>query len=275
MYNKRWQLALIVLLAISCLTVAQAAPRKRLWPYWDQVDPLSTKSIDFSAWQKFLDKYIKTTSNGLNLVAYQSVSNRDKKELDAFIKKMSQVKIFDYNRAEQFAYWVNLYNALIVQMILQHYPIRSIMDIDISPGVFVRGPFGAKLIKVNGVALSLNDIEHRILRPIWNDPRTHYALNCASLSCPNVQKTAFTAANKGKLLNEAAAEYINSPRATRIVGGRLYVSSIYVWFKRDFGGTDRGVIDHLRIYAEPKLARRLRHINTISGDSYNWNLNNY
>ncbi len=87
-------------------------------------------------------------------------------------------------RAEQFPFWINLYNALTVKVVLDHYPVEIIRDIDISPGLFADGPWGKKLVTVEGEALSLDDIEHRILRPIWKDPRLHYVLNCAALGVP-------------------------------------------------------------------------------------------
>jgi Protein of unknown function, DUF547 len=87
--------------------------------------------------------------------------------------------------------------------------VASIRDIAISPGLFSVGPWGGKLIEVEGEPLSLDDIEHRILRPIWRDPRLHYAVNCAALGCPNLRSSAFTAANADILLETAASDYVN------------------------------------------------------------------
>ena len=179
----------------------------------------------------------------------------------------------NFRRSEQYAYWVNLYNATTVQVVLDHYPVNSIMDIGISPGWFARGPWGKKLLKIEGQELSLNDIEHRILRPIFKDPRTHYALNCASLGCPNLSKVAFTGGNYDALLESAARSYINHPRGVRFHKGKLEVSSIYEWFKDDFGGDDRSVIAHLTTYADTELKQQLANIRKISDDDYNWSLN--
>ena len=118
---------------------------------------------------------------------------------------------------------------------LSHFPLASIGDINISPGLFVRGPWGAKILTVEGEKLSLDDIEHRILRPIWKDNRVHYALNCASLGCPNLQPTAYTSENSEALLDNGARDFINHPRGVSIQKGKLQVSSIYVWFQEDFG----------------------------------------
>ncbi|HER63264.1 MAG TPA: DUF547 domain-containing protein, partial [Desulfobacteraceae bacterium] len=165
------------------------------------------------------------------------------------------------------------YNALTVQVILNHYPVKSIMDIDISPGFFSNGPWDAKLLTIKGEKVSLNDIEHRILRPIFKDNRIHYAVNCASLGCPDLQPVAYTAANTEKLLEAGARAYINSPRGARMEKGRLYVSSIYKWFRVDFGGSEDGVIKHLLQYAEDDLAESLRTYDKGLRDDYDWSLN--
>jgi Protein of unknown function, DUF547 len=163
---------------------------------------------------------------------------------------------------------------MTVGLVLEHYPIKSIRDIDISPGWFASGPWDKDLVTIEGQRLSLNDIEHRILRPIWNDPRLHYALNCASLGCPNLQPVAFTAKNADQLLEQGARDFING-RAVELTGGRLIVSSIYVWFTEDFGGSEVGVLDHLRRYAAPLLVAKLAALRKIDGDRYDWRLNDF
>ena len=160
-----------------------------------------------------------------------------------------------------------------MHLVATRYPVASIRDIDISPGLFSRGPWDKKLVTVEGEALSLNDIEHRILRPIWRDPRIHYAVNCASLGCPNLQRRAFTGANGDALLDRAAHDYVNSPRGVHFDGRRLIVSSLYVWYGEDFGGSDTAVIGHLRRYAAPALAATLAAATSIGDDSYDWALN--
>lgn len=156
---------------------------------------------------------------------------------------------------------------------LDNVPVRSIRDIDISPGLFGDGPWGKKLATVEGVGLSLNAIEHRILRPIWRDPRIHYAVNCASIGCPNLQLHAFTADSLDQLLDKAAHDYVNHPRGCRIENGKLVVSSIYVWFQQDFGGNDQAVIGHLELYAESELKAKLLNATRIGAHQYDWQLN--
>ena len=117
---------------------------------------------------------------------------------------------------------------------------------------------GKKLTIVEGELLSLDDIEHRILRPIWGDPRIHYVLNCASYGCPNLNDRALTGRTVDKRLDAEAKVYINSDRAVLFKNGDLYVPSIYRWFVSDFGGTDASIIAHLRIFAEPVLSIKHR-----------------
>ncbi len=264
----------IISIALFCFcTLSLATPKKNLWPQWQVTDPLSKKVIDYNPWAAFLKNNVHTNAQGINLIPYGRVSSFDKKLLMSFLRHMSSVRIDLYNRQEQEAFWINLYNALTVATVIKHYPVKSILDIKIS-GWFKPGPWGAKIIKVEGIPLSLNDIEHRILRPIWNDQRIHYALNCASMSCPNLQKTPYTAKNLNTMLNKDASEYINSNRSTEIKDkDKLIVSSIYVWYKKDFGGTDDDVIDFLEIYAKPALRNELKYIKNISGNHYNWALN--
>ncbi len=252
---------------------ALSAPTADLWHRWQAHDPGSTARIDHSAWQRILETYLSPDRDGLNRLAYGRMTEADKRALDRYVGGLTQTPISRFNRAQQLAYWVNLYNALTVKVVLAHYPVDSIRDIDISPGFFADGPWDRKLVKIEGEAVSLNDIEHRILRPIWRDPRIHYAVNCASIGCPNLQATAFTAANSDSLLEAAAREYVNSPRGTLIDGESLTVSKIYAWFQEDFGNSDRNVIKHLARYAKPDLAMALRRITEISGYQYDWSLN--
>ncbi len=259
------------LLLVQC--EALAAPRAELWPRWQQHDAGTTARIDHAAWERFLRKHLRPGGDGINRLAYGTIGAADRDALAFYIDTLAATPISGFAQAEQFAFWINLYNAVTVRTVLAHYPVRSIRDIDISPGLFAIGPWRKKLVAVEGEALSLDDIEHRILRPIWRDPRIHYAVNCAALGCPNLQPEPFTGANAGLLLEHAAPDYINHRRGAAVEGGRLVVSSIYDWYQADFSGSERGVIEHLRRYARPPLAQALVGISTISATRYDWALN--
>ena len=265
--------ALALVLAGFVSVEALSAPRAELWERWTAHDPLATAEIDHTAWTDFLTTYVSEGNDGVTRVAYAQVTDADKKALGTYLAQLAATPISRLNRAEQRAYWINLYNALTVKVVLDHYPVASIRDIDISPGLFADGPWDKELIEVEGEALSLNDIEHRILRPIWRDPRIHYALNCASIGCPNLRSLAFTAGNTEMLLEAAARAYVNHPRGGRIEDGKLIVSSIYVWFQEDFGDNDAGVIAHLSRYANRDLAAKLSAVARIGAHEYDWRLN--
>lgn len=263
--------ALFLLLLIPA--IASAAPKAELWQYWSQHNPDNAQAIDHSDWQHLLKQYVQTGKDGINYVAYKDVSEADKQKLAGYIHNLEQIVITDYNQAEQQAYWINLYNALTVNLILKHYPVESIRDIDISPGLFSSGPWQKKILMIEGQALSLDDVEHRILRPIWKDSRIHYAVNCASIGCPNLQATAFTPENTEQLLHLGAVSYINHERGVKIDGDGLEVSSIYKWFKEDFGQSDKEVIQHFIQYAEEPLKNQLQSLSEIDDYDYDWNLN--
>jgi len=265
--------ACFIALLLNVGTVS-AAPEADLWPRWQRHDAQSTVKIDHSPWDQLLRSYLDMGQDGIIRFAYRHVGSADRATLDQYVTYMTSLQISSYNRSEQFAYWVNLYNALTVRLVLTHYPEASILDIDISPGLFSNGPWGKALVTIEDEPLSLDDIEHRILRPIWHDPRVHYALNCAAIGCPSLVSVAFTAKNTERALNMAATDYINHRRGAHVRDGKLYVSSIYAWFAEDFGdGSDADIIAHLRRYAVFGMGEALKHIDTIAGDRYDWSLN--
>lgn len=249
------------------------APKAKLWQRWSAHQPDSTLSIDHGSWTGFLRRYVAPGEDGINRVAYASVADRDRESLTTYIARLEATPVSRYSRDQQFAYWLNLYNAVTVDVVLRHYPVKSIRDVNISKGLFAKGPWGRKLLSIEGESVSLNDIEHRILRPIWRDPRIHYGVNCASLGCPNLPTRAFTADNYDELLDQGARDYVNHPRGARVRDGKLVVSSIYEWFQSDFGGSDAAVIRHLLRYAAGPLAESLQGIGGIAGDDYDWMLN--
>jgi hypothetical protein len=253
---------------------AHAAPKAELWARWQKHDPASRQRIDHGAWDKFLNQFVVAPHpSGINRVRYQTVTAADLKGVKSYLQSMQALTISTYNRYEQKAFWINVYNALTVDLILSRYPIASIRDINIAPGLFERGPWGAKLLTIEGEKLSLDDIEHRILRPIWKDNRIHYAVNYASLGCPNLQPEAYTAENTEALLEQGAREFINHPRGVSIQKGRLQVSSIYVWFQEDFGGDPADLMEHWQEYANPPLADALQKYNGGLAHDYDWRLN--
>lgn len=273
-YREPACLLLILIFWAAMYTSAFAAPAANLWPRWEAHDPASLATVDHVDWDLILQRYVNTGHpSGVYRFKYSSVSPKDHQALKNYLEKMQAVAVSGLNRQEQKAYWINLYNALTVDVILDHYPVKSIRDIDLSPGFFSNGPWDAKLLKIEGEDISLNDIEHRILRPVWKDNRIHYVVNCASLGCPNLQPQAFTPQNLEMLLEKAAREFINHSRGVSFDRNRLQVSSIYFWFQKDFGDSEKDVIKHLKIFLSAENLKKLNSVRKKMVHRYDWNLN--
>ena len=259
---------------------AGAAPRAELWERWTAHVPSSTRTVDHSTWDAIVSRYLRTDASGVNRFAYSTVTTEDRAAIDTYLKTLSGTRISHHRRAEQLAYWVNLYNALTVRVVLEHYPVESIRDIRISPGLFSSGPWGKDLIRVEGESLSLDDIEHRILRPIWRDPRIHYAVNCASVGCPRLPRAPFSPDALDAELDAAMAEFVSSPEnvvvddADRVV----ILSKIFDWFRSDFldfeaeqGVEEPALIDYVNRYRESE--RPIPSDYRVQFDTYDKRLN--
>ena len=274
----RFIFLVLVSLFIGTTTIL-SAPKSDLWPRWQTHNAENNEVIDHSAWQIFLEKYLVTNAlntkssaiYGINRLRYAGVSEKDRTLLDNYLKNLESTAVSSFSRPQQRAFWINLYNASTVNLILEHYPLETITNISFS--FFSFGPWDEDLLSVEGVELSLNDVEHRILRPIWKDKRTHYALNCASLGCPNLLPQAFTYLNTESLLEQGARDYINHPRGVKIEGENLILSKIYEWYQADFGGNEEGVIKHLQRYSTNKKLDYLHADDLEIEYQYNWRLN--
>lgn len=232
-----------------------------------------------STFDALLARYVVASPDGVNRVDYRrwKAVSRDVANLDAYIQQLSVRTPSKMAREQAFAFWCNLYNAITLKVVLDRYPVASIRDIK-SDGLFdpkaYTGPWRTKRITIESRSYSLDDIENEVLRPVFKDPRAHYAINCASYGCPNLRNRAWTAVTLNADLDQAARAYINHPRGVKILAdNKLRVSSIYRWFAEEFGGTEAGKIAHLRKFAGPKLAAALASNPVISEYSYDWTLN--
>ncbi len=250
--------------------LATAAPESEYWAFWDKNNPASEVVVDHGPWQAILDEYLVFRPEG-NRFRYRYVSAADRASLEDYLESLTSRDPRELTKAEQKAYWINLYNALTVNLILSEYPVESITDI----GPWYQfGPWNMTITSVAGEELTLNDIEHRILRPLWRDERIHYAVNCASIGCPDLAQDAFTAENTEPMLDELAMLFVQQEKGVSLAGGRLTVSRIYEWYQGDFtsqGG--KGVIRYLRYIAPPALARKLSRYSGSIEYQYNWALN--
>lgn len=272
------RLSVILVLIFSAAAVG-AAPQAELWPRWEKHNPAGSETVDHSEWAEFLERYLETdTDSGVTLVRYGDVTEAHRADLRGYIAMLEDVPVSDLNRDEQMAYWLNLYNALTVELILEHYPVDSIRDINISGSAFNRHPWDAELVEVEGEDVTLNDIEHRIIRPIWKDPRIHYAVNCASIGCPDLQPTPFSAENYDSAFDKAAREYLTHPRGVRFEENTLYLSSIFDWYSEDWDNSIQVIVDHILEYVEGPTKQRLEEFADDGYDGrvryeYDWTLN--
>lgn len=277
----RASLLAVPAIAGLALTSANPAAAQSITQIFAVQDRDAKARVDHAAWSMLLQEFLVKGSDGVNRIAYASFKETKQPSLKNYVKSLERIDPRTLSRPEQFAYWVNLYNAKTVDVVLDRYPVASIRDISISPGLFdllkqsvgAGGPWKAEILAVAGVALSLDNIEHDILRPIFKDPRVHYVINCASYGCPNLPSEALTPANLEAQLDAGARAYINHPRGFDVTSGQVTASSIYQWFQADFGGSSEAVLQHAAKYAEPSLKNRLRGITTIDSYRYDWSLN--
>lgn len=233
-----------------------------------------------AVYDALLKRHVVIGKDGVSRVRYGDwkANAADREALDDYILELSARRPSSMARDEAYAYWGNLYNAVTLKVILDRYPVASIRDIR-SDGWFDlkawTGPWRQPRVTVEGRRLSLDNIEHDIMRPTFKDPRVHYVVNCASYGCPNLMNRAWRAKTLEADLEAAAKAFVNHPRGVTVLpSGGLRVSSIYKWFIEDFGGNDAGIVAHLQQHAAPELARQLAASPRIVQDHYDWSLNN-
>lgn len=226
-----------------------------------------------SRWDAILAKYLSGHPDGVNRFDYAALRDApaDRAVLEDYIDALEAAAPSVMGADEAFAYWANLYNAVTVRLIVQEAPETSIREI--RPRLWSIGPWGVERVSVEGKDLSLDDIEHDIMRPMFEAAMVHYAVNCASIGCPNLKPTAWRAATLDADLDAAARAYVNHPRGVTVNENGLVVSRIYRWFREDFGASDEGVIEHLLRFAEPELAEAIEANPDIVGHEYDWALN--
>jgi len=195
---------------------------------------------------------------------------RDEAVLDRYLDQLARVDSQSLPPDEQFAFYANAYNAWTIKLILSRYPdIDSIKEL----GSLFKSPWKRKLARVDGQLLTLDQIEHDILRKRFGDPRVHFAVNCASKGCPPLQAEPFTGSRLDEQLNRAARAFVNDSDFNRLEGHTLWVSKIFDWFSEDF---EDDVIGFFILFAEPPLKDRLKKNRDrirVKYLDYDWSLN--
>ena len=211
------------------------------------------------------DALLKTHVSKLGTVNYKGFKT-DQAKLTAYLLDLeSNVPSAAWSKNETMAYWINAYNAYTVQLMVKNYPLKSIMDLKYNG----KSAWDYKWIKIGTETLSLNDIEHVKLRKKYKDARIHFAVNCASFSCPVLLNSAYIATKLEAQLEAQAILFINDPKRNQISASSAKVSQLFEWYQDDFTTGGKTVIDYLNKYSKTKIKAGTN----ISYLSYNWNLN--
>ncbi len=211
-------------------------------------------SVDHQVLTELLNKYLVKGKDGQNRLAYAAWKKSGHTALKDYLARLEATIVTSLSRQEQIAFWINLYNAKTIDLVLDHYPVEKIKLIALSDHP---DPFKAKIVRIQGSALSLDDITDRILRSIYRDARFAYAVSSATLGCANISAEAFNGATLDQQLETAAQDYVNHSRAFVVVDGEVRASMIYSWWKDDFGGSEQGVLRHALKFADPTLRAQL------------------
>jgi len=224
----------------------------------------STQAVDNSIYAELLGKYVKD-----GVVDYEGLKN-DEAKLDRYLKVLEETDTKALSRNEQFAFYINAYNSWTIKLILSGYPgVKSIKDL----GNIFKSPWKKKICRIDGKIITLDDIEHNILRPRFKDPRVHFAINCAAKSCPPLRSEPYRGGDLKQQLDEMTRTFINDPESNRLEDHTLYVSSIFKWFAEDF---NKDIIGFFLKYAKGdlkgQLEARMGKIKVKYLD-YDWSLN--
>ena len=221
--------------------------------------------ITHEQWDALLKKHVDEQG----FVDYRGFE-KDRAALDKYLNLLKSAHPNDKNwpREEQMAYWINAYNAFTIDLVARNFPVESIKDI--KNGIpFVNTVWDIKFIEIQGYRYDLNNIEHNILRPIYDDPRIHAAVNCASFSCPKLQRFAFSAEKLDEQLDEAMRGFVNDPLRNSISEKEVKVSEIFKWFKGDFKKPADSVEEFINRYSAVKIPEGMG----LDYVDYDWRVN--
>lgn len=227
------------------------------WPY-------ATTPVNHQLWDKLVKKHV----NEQGMVNYKGLK-QEESQLDEYLALLSKnpVNRSEWTKEQQMAYWINAYNAYTVKLILNHYPLNSIKDIKTE----AETPWDMKFFKIGDKQYDLNEIEHEILRKEFKaDPRYHFALVCAALSCPRLRTEAYVPEKLNEQLDDQGRIFIAASSKNEIVSADKAVLSPYFdWYGKDFKVGDDTVIEWVNKYSDTKLDKGA----SISYKDYDWSLN--
>jgi hypothetical protein len=237
------------------------------------VSPVAGAEPDYSAWTEILRAYYDPARG----VDYERLRKEDYPKLTSLVEKLSRVDVSSLDRSEQLAYWMNLYNVSTVKLIVDNYPVESILDLSTSL-INKYQVFDREVVPLGGSLVSLNHIEHEIIRKEFDDPRIHFAINCAARSCPPMRTEAFSGRELDDQLEEQTSTFLNQDVRIDRKGGKatITVTKIMDWFEEDFEKAG-GVASFVRGYLTGESAARLSGVSRIGVKhaDYDWSLNDW
>jgi Protein of unknown function, DUF547 len=221
------------------------------------------EAVDYGTYAELLQAHVRD-----GVVDYAGFK-ADEARLDDYLARNGRVNPESLSREDRFAYYINAYNAWTIKLILTGYPgVKSIKDL----GGLLQSPWKKPFVKIDGRTLTLDEIEHSILRPQFKDARVHFAIVCASKGCPPLIVQPYRGAVLDEQLNRVTTAFLNRPGNYRLEGDRFEVSSIFKWFGEDFGN----LFDFYIRYAQGDLKQALqsgRDRIRIGYLDYDWSLN--
>ncbi|MBX9731942.1 MAG: DUF547 domain-containing protein [Sphingomonas sp.] len=222
--------------------------------------------ISYDVWNEFVGKLVLFDS-GRTEIAYRTIKQNAATFLDEFVTAIQTLRPELLSKKEQLALWINLYNAQVVRVTTQRYPVRNVEAL-------VNGPdWSAQSLGLSGIKLSLNDIRTHILARYFGDPRILAALLVPAQGGPAVQKQAASGPIIDAQLDAAAKQYINQSGVVVVKADIAYVSPVYTLNRMYFGGEDARLIAHLKQFAKPSLAAKLAGVTRVETGKFDWALN--
>jgi len=214
------------------------------------------EKLDYTIWKSLLQKNV--LANGqVNYSGFE----KEISKFNTFLRSLSSAKMTSsWTKNDKISYWINVYNAYTVKLVLNNFPLTSIKEID--------RPWKTKFFPIDGKLMSLSEVEHEILRD-FGEPRIHFAINCASRSCPRLLQIPYTAENLNRLLDRQTKEFINDEFYNTITEFTVNVSHIFDWYRKDFKATHGTVINFINQYSNITIANQKNK----GYKSYDWSLN--
>lgn len=223
------------------------------------------QTFDHQLLDQVLSRYVR---NGL--VDYKLL--KGEKKLNEYLSALSAADIKSLTKDEELAFWINAYNAYTLKLITDHYPVKSIKDIGIT---FISSPWDKEIATIGGKKYTLNNIEHDIIRKKFNEPRIHFALVCAAISCPPLRSEAYSGQRLNEQLSQQVSMFFSDPSNNYIDHQKkiITLSKIMDWYKGDFEKSGNYYETVLNYFPKKFLPKELSRNYTIQYNDYNWSLN--